>query len=293
MNAYGTVPSLSTLTPQQTDFMACGYDRIGEPLNLHEKGQRWFCEIYAAHVEKCARRGVVLGATRWLTELFHRSVKHTIVVDSSALMLEHLCANISDAHNDATSFRSIQCVHSDWISFARSIHDVDMVAGDNSLSFLEFPNAWADLCESLTAQMGCGARFFVRVLSAPPWHRQRTIKEIVADFVSRPSINYTEVRAALLFRSWNASTFSIRTEDAATEFDSSLSEFKTLFNRHPLSLDNDLTTISKYKGSGAIYYAPPLAEIMRLLARYFRIVAVHYGPYGMSHYFPLIVAASR
>jgi hypothetical protein len=117
------------------------------------------------------------------------------------------------------------------------------------------------------------------------------IEELVAGFTRRTSINYTEVRAALLFAHWNPVTYAINTEEVLDSYESNRRLFAPLLKRCADGVDNDLLTVRKYKSSGAVYYAPPLGEVLSLMGSSFRIRSVHYGPYAMSQYFPLIVAS--
>jgi len=57
--------------------------------------------------------------------------------------------------------------------------------------------------------------------------------------------------------------------------------------------DNDLVAMEKYRGVNAIYYAPTLDRALEVIGDTFVIRSVHFGPYAMSEYFPLIIASRR
>jgi hypothetical protein len=272
------------------DFMADGYALIDEPLNLRADGQRWFTEIYGRRRE-VASAGLVLGATPWLAGLLARTCHHTVMVDVSKAMLEHAFRELSSR---STRKRApINAVQANWLQMPQRRDAIDIIVGDNAFSFLEYPNNWAQLRDVLSTITRHRGTLLLRVCSVPSSHRSMPLEELVAGFYRRDSLNYTEVRAALLFAHWNPGTFAIKTEEVLESFESNRRLFDPLLKRCADGVDNDLLTLRKYKRSGVVYYAPPLADILSLMGRSFRISSVNYGPYAMSQYFPLIVASKR
>lgn len=275
----------SAVTPLLTnnDYMHSSYARIGEPLNLHGRGQSWWKKLYDAE-PPIAGRGLILGGTPWLASHLAARLDKVYVVDVSAPMVSML--------TDGASARMSRLVplQGDWRVLPPMCDGLDVVAGDNSFSFMPYPCGWNDLCAHLSARMRPGARLMMRVCSVPHDHRTEEPAEIVRRFSRKDSINYTELRATLLFAEWDRSTYSIDTESALVSFERHQRHFQPLFEKFPLPPDNDLLTLAKYRGSGAVYYAPPLDEILALLARSFYVTSVAFGPYGMANYFPLITA---
>jgi SAM-dependent methyltransferase len=268
------------------DFMSAGWHLIGEPLNLHEAGQRWFADVCGATQPDRDSLGIVLGATAWMGSLLRGMHREVALVDMSQAMLAMARAELG-AEAAPTG---VEFVQGHWQHLPAWRAVAGTVLGDNSFSFLEFPDGWTRLADQLADRMHPGARLFIRVLSMPVQHRAATVGEIVEQFVARESINFTEVRAALLFAHWRQSGYRIDTEEVLRTFESHAAAFAPLLDRCPPGQANDLVTVTKYRGSGAVYYAPPLDEILHALRLRFRIKGVHFGPYAMAEYFPLVVA---
>lgn len=265
------------------EFMVRGYDLIQEPLNLWESGRRWFSEVCALDSGEAGRHGLVLGATPWLGALLARTHRHVTLIDGSDTMLENARRALAPSV-DATYVRS------SWQSLPAADALYDTVLSDNGFSYLPFPDGWVHLCHELASRMRPGGRLAARILSVPIRHRSETVDEIVARFAAQERINYTEVRAALLFSHWRETTFSIDTERVLRTYDDHAAAFETLLDRCAEGEPNDLVTIEKYRGAGAVYYAPPLDEWLGIIRRRFRVDGVHFGPYAMSEYFPLVSA---
>jgi SAM-dependent methyltransferase len=273
------------------DFMHTGYAFIKEPLNLWQAGQKWLTGIYEQERDRTRQGALVLGATPWLAKLLCRNYRRVVLVDVNEAMLRLSGQELSE--DPAASDAKIEFVQADWTAMPLFPEPFSMVIGDNSFTFLPFAEVWNYLCEELDARMCCGAKLLIRVLSVPAGHRSISADEIVERFIAYDSINYTEVRANLLFSQWDEGTYAISTERALAEFEANQASFQRLFARFPILPDNDLITVTKYRGSGMIYYAPPLPEVLKLIERTFRVTSVHFGPYAMSQYFPLLVASKE
>jgi hypothetical protein len=268
-----------------TDFMSNAYARIGEPLNLQVGGQKWFRSVRNSQKIEQNSASLLLGATPWLTRLLSRKHQRVFVVDSSSQMLTMLQKTVSGLERRT----HVETIHSNWLHLPHFPERICLVVGDNAFSFLPFPGGWNDLCNKLAARMQPNAILMIRVLSVPAWHVASSVEDIVSDYLSKSYVNYTEVRARLLFSHWDGRNSSIDTEAVLGTFESNRSVFEGLFRRFPMP-DNDLITVAKYKDTGAVYYAPRLEEIIQVLGERFRVTQIHFGPYVLSSYFPLIVA---
>jgi hypothetical protein len=184
---------------------------------------------------------------------------------------------------------TIQLIRGEWRSLPSLCEAVSVAAGDNAFSYMPYPEGWVGLRDHLADRMAPGATLIVRMWSVPASHRPESIASVVARFMARSAINYTEVRTALLYAHRDGETYSIDTEKVLAECLEHYGDFAPLFRRWPLAPGNDFVTIAKYRNAGAVYYAPPLPEIIGVLGERFTISAVHFGPYEMSQYFPLIV----
>lgn len=273
------------------DYMHTSYAFIKEPLNLCQAGQKWLNAIYEQEHGRTRRDALLLGATPWLAQLLSRDYRHVVLVDVNEAMLQLARQELSQG--PAAAEANLEFVHADWCAMPLFPELFGIVIGDNSFSFLPFPGVWNQLCDELDARTCSGAKLLFRLLSVPAGHRPSSSDEIVERFLARNSINYTEVRANLLFSQWDEGTYAISVERALAEFEANQASFQRLFARFPILPDNDLITMSKYRGSQVQYFAPPLPEILKLLARKFRVTSVHFGPYAMSQYFPLLVACKE
>lgn len=286
-----------------TDFMRRAYELNGEPLRLLQAGQQWFGRILSN--EYCAQphsNALVLGATPWLTRALYETAERTRVVDTSVPMLamceswvrhaEAVEPKQPDATDDGSSPNEVAFVHGDWLALPPSGRNLDLVAGDNSFSFLRYPGEWDEMLDILSERMTERSVLFARLLSVPATHRRLCPAEIVKEArAGSTPVNFTAVRVALLFAHWDPIGYAIRPEEALVTFEEHRREFDPLISDVLNPAHNDLLSIEKYRDSGATYFAPPLAEAIARFERRLHVRAVHFGPYEMSQYFPLIVAS--
>jgi SAM-dependent methyltransferase len=272
------------------NFMVRFYSLIAEPLNLLSDGQRWFREIYKHEVKDAGARTLVLGATSWLAELAMHDAQRVLVVDMSPVMLKGAQA---DVHRTSNGKANVEFIEANWKRMPESCGELSVVLGDNSLAFLAFPDEWSHMVNDLADRMIPGATLMFRTLSPPRWHRPLSCDEIVAKYLGGQSINYTAVRAELLFAQWDRATYTIDTERALDMYETNRTKFEVLFKRFQSPPENDLAAVEKYRGAGAVYHAPPLDELLSVMRKNFRVAQVCFGPYPISDYFPLFVAYRR
>jgi len=271
------------------DYMVAGFELVGEPLNLRAEGQPWYARIVDQDGVSHGSMGLVLGSTPWMGILLRRSHNHVIMADVSKAMLLKAAISMGTRTQD----QEIDFVEANWLNLPQFNGTISTVLADNSLSFLSFPDEWAQLLDDLADRMDPQGRMFARYLCMPSTHRKKTVDNIIDGFVMRDTVNYTEVRTALLYAHWNEKTYGLETENALRAFEVHRSKFDRLFTKSPITAENDLLTITKYRDSGAVFYAPPLTAILDVVAVRFKVIGVHFGPYCMSEYFPLIVASRR
>lgn len=272
---------------QNVDFLSQGFELIGEPLNLLENGQEWFKTIYKNQSGVKGSLGLVLGATAWMGRLLRGTCKRVVLVDRSAAMLEMAQRAVLRATTPGQPM-DLQFVQGDWLHLPDLSEPISIAVGDNAFLFLRYPDDWVTFCNGLADRMHPGAKFITRIPSIPQHYEPAAVEEIVCRFMKGNSINYTAVRTTLLFAHWNKLTYAIDTEQALATFEANWEQFDVLYQKFP-STPDDLLTIKKYKDSGAVYYAPPLDNILQVLRARFRVVEIHFGQYPMADYFPLIV----
>ena len=273
------------------DYMRNTYSAIREPLNLETQGQAWWRQIHSGECHG-SKSGLVLGGTPWLASELSRKLRSVMVVDASRAMVDMVANELS--HLSVTASRTLQrirLIRGDWRSLPRICERLDVVVGDNSFNFMAYPGEWIALRNHLADRMKAGATLMVRAWSPPSSHRSESITTVVDRFVKRRTVNYPEVRAALLFAHWSAGGYSIDTEYVLAMCQRHYADFKPLFRKFPLAPGNDFVTMAKYRDAGAVYYAPPLPEIIAMFSERFHVKSVNFGPYPMSRYFPLIVAS--
>lgn len=273
---------------QNVDFLAQDFELIGEPLNLLEVGQEWFTNVYRSQPGMTGPRGIVLGATAWLGCLLCQTCERVVLVDRSDAMLEMAEGSVLRA-SIPEKRGSLQFMQGDWLSLPNLPGPVSIAVGDNAFLFLRYPDDWLSFCNELASRMHPGARLITRVPSVPPDYEPATVEEIIFRFIKGESINYTAVRTSLLFAHWDKLTYAINTEQVLKTFETNRQKFDALYRKFPVAGD-DLTTVEKYRDSSAIYYAPPLDNILQVLRTRFRVAEVHFGQYPMAEHFPLIVA---
>jgi hypothetical protein len=284
----GTAIEVRSTNLAADDFMAHGYELIGEPLNLHDSGRTWFRHAFECIEDVPNGRALVLGATPWLVDYFLCQKRRVLVADRSQLMLDSLATGLK-SQVPTSECLPLTC---DWIDLPDAVADLAVTVGDNSFSFLPFPTAWCDLCRFLSGRMLPGAVLAIRICSPPRRHRRRPTEALIDEFIHSGRHNWTALRAALLFACWNADRGTICTQEALATFDVHRSAFDNLLGRYG-DADNDLVTMEKYRGVNAIYYAPTLDRALEVIGDTFVIRSVHFGPYAMSEYFPLIIASRR
>jgi hypothetical protein len=271
-----------------SDFMSVGYGRIEEPLNLKSAGQAWLWTIlkhYRPHLT--GGRALILGAIPWLADKLSRSWEVVFVVDRSEAMLDML-------RSPQFSRRKVELIQCDWSHLPCQCSSLDLVIGDNSFSFLPYPAGWESLCANLSSRMSPGAVMLNRICSAPARHCiGASATHLTKWFIQNESVSCTALRAAILFACLDRSSSRIDTEAALEMFERDRATFERALSERGVGEVNDLVTMNKYRGTGASYYAPALGDALDLIARHFDVPGVHFGPYAMSEYFPLIVAECR
>jgi SAM-dependent methyltransferase len=270
------------------DFLSRDYSIIGEPLNLIDRGRDWFKRICCVDSRDMESSALVLGAIPWIGEHLRQYYKRVILVDVSPAMLE--MTRLQLEHLNFAPYGRVDLVQANWTALPDFHEPLSLVVGDNSLSFLQFPDAWLRLFDDLARRMRPGARLLTRMLAIPATHRPLSIDDIICRFAGETYINSTEVRTLLLLSHWNPATYEIQTEDALDTFERNRLLFQPLLDRFTSNADNDLVTVRKYRDTGAVYFAPPLENILDVLRTRFRPIEVHFGPYPLQQYFPLIVA---
>jgi len=283
---------LGSQDSRKVDFMLDGFELIKEPLNLEQTGIEWFTRIYMNHTKTQGHMGLVLGATPWMGHLLGQTQEHVFVIDRSAAMLKKMQRRRSSS-SDIDTMRTAHFIQGDWLELPQLAQPIDVVLADNAFSFLKYPDQWSLLCDEIADRMSHNASLITRVLSVPLQHCPLTVEEMIHDFLKqRGSRNYSALRASLLFNHWNEVTYAIDTEQVLATFEANRSQFDALYESLPLVPD-DLHTITKYRNTGAVYYAPPLDSVLQVFRARFRISEVHFGQYPLAEYFPVIVGVRK
>lgn len=275
---------------KNVNFMSHTYNVIGEPLNLLENGQKWFTTHYNKLIKKNNKKketALILGATPWLGKLCLNNHKRVYFTDMSKKMLRK-SMNIIDKQTEAVQF-----IQSDWLTLPRLDSPLDTVCADNSFAFLHFPQDWQKLLSYLAESMLKGNVLISRFFECPKKYHKDTVSKIIKDCINQKNINFTEVRARLMFAHLDEKTYGINMDQVVQTFEDNFIEFEALMKKYPNYEGNDLVTIRKYKDTGLILYSPSIADIVGLVSKWFNIKEISYGPYALSEYFPLLVAQRK
>lgn len=268
--------------------MSVGYDDIGEPLYLSQKQQAWFnsfCTV--APTGKSNAPAIILGATDWLVDAARADHDQVIVVDHSEVMLNRI-------REGRPSMEGITPVQMDWKAMTPECLGLaeiaTVVCGDNSFSYLEFPGEWRTVLSQLKRMSSRDARVALRFLAWPLQPAPRDFQGIVTRFERLPWLTSTVLRVALLFSCQDPATYRISTESAAQLYLSQAAELDGLLTHLPSKARADLSTMSKYIGAGADYFAPPIGQILEVVSEHFDVESINYGQYPLGEWFPLVVA---
>jgi SAM-dependent methyltransferase len=272
------------------DFISNGYAQVGEPLGLRAGARAWFAEIFERQSLPARSLALVLGATPWIGRMLRRALDHTTLVDINPKMLDTARAEISSSDDGAAG--TVELIEANWLALPALRAPVAIAVGDNSFSFVRHPEGWRQLCDALADRMHPGATLMARFLTLP-LRRPTTVAEIIEQSLGATAINYTAIRTAMLFAGANDDTFELHLARAVAMFDAHRADLAALCERCPSTPDNDLFAIERWRGSRAVFYAPPLAHVIEALGSRFRVRDIHFGLYDMAEYFPLIVATRK
>jgi SAM-dependent methyltransferase len=272
------------------NFVTERYAQIGEPLNLRGRSRAWFAEIFERQSLPARSLALVLGATPWIASMLRRALDHTTLVDINPGMLDTARAEISPSDDGAAG--TVELIEANWLALPALRAPIAIAVGDNSFSFVRHPEEWRLLCDALADRMHPGATLMARFLTLP-LGRPTTVAEIIEQSLGASDINYTALRTAMLFAGASDDTFELYPARAVEMFDAHRADLAALFERCPCTPDNDLFAIERWRESRAVLYAPPLAHVLDALGRRFRVRDIHFGPFDMAEYFPLVVATRR
>lgn len=284
--------SASTMEPQarRFDFVSNRYAQVGEPLNLRGSARVWFAQIFERQPLPSRSLALVLGATPWIARMLRGALDHTTLVDINPKMLDTARAEISSSDDGAAG--TVELIEANWLALPALRAPVAIAVGDNSFSFVRHPEEWRQLCNALADRMHPGATLMARFLILPPG-RPTTVAEIIEQSLGATDVNYTAMRTAMLFAGASDDTFELYPARAVEMFDAHRTDLAALFERCPCTPDNDFFAIERWRGSRAVLYAPPLAQVLDALGERFRVRDVHFGPFDMAEYFPLVVATRK
>ncbi len=271
------------------DFISNRYAQVGEPLSLRGSSRAWFAEIFQRQSLPARSLALVLGATPWIARMLRGALDHTTLVDINPKMLDTARAEMASSDDGAAG--TVELIEANWLALPALRAPIAIAVGDNSFSFVRHPEEWRQLCDALADRMHPGATLMARFLTLP-LGRPTTVAEIIEQSLGATHINYTALRTAMLFAGAGEDTFELYPARAVEMCDAHRADLGALFERCPCTPDNDFA-IERWRGSSAVFYAPPLAHVLDALGDRFRVRDIHFGPFDMAEYFPLIVATRK
>ena len=265
--------------------MADTYSQAEEPLNLLGASRAWFDSEYYGYRQSRKQAALILGATPWLANLCLGNHQHVHLMDLSRKML---------GFNKAESVNAANGIHHhcmNWVAISELEAVFDTVCGDNSFSFIP-KGHWQQFISDLSEKMRSGAMLISRFFSVPEIYSPLNRAELISHYRRHDSINFTEMRCRMMFTGLNIDEFEIDTGDVIDQYISNISEYQqvTASTKIEETLLND---VLKYRGTNIRLFVPKVSKIIEFLAPCFRLVKVSYGSYGMSEFFPLIIAMRR
>jgi hypothetical protein len=272
------------------DFVSKSYAQVGEPLNMRGSTRAWFAEIFQRQSLPARSLALVLGATPWIARMLRGALDHTTLVDINPKMLDTARAEISSSDDGAAG--TVELIEANWLALPALRAPIAIAVGDNSFSFVRYAEEWRQLCDALADRMHPGATLMARFLTLP-LGRPTTFAEIIEHSMGATHINYTALRTAMLFAGAGKDTFELYLARAVEMYDAHRADLDALFERCPCTPDNDFLAIERWRGSSAVFYAPPLAHVLDALGDRFRVRDIHFGPFDMTEYFPVIVATRK
>jgi hypothetical protein len=272
------------------DFVSERYAQVGEPLNLRGSARAWFAAIFERQALPARSLALVLGATPWIARMLRRAQDHTTLVDINPKMLDTARAEIPPSEDSAAG--TLELIEANWLALPALRAPIAIAIGDNSFSFLRYPEEWRQLCDALAERMHPGATLMARFLTLPIG-RPTTVEQIIEQTLGATDVNYTAMRTAMLFAGASDDTFELYLARAVEMFDAHRADLAALFERCPCTPDNDFFAIERWRESRGVLYAPPLAHVLDTLGHRFRVRDIHFGPFDMAQYFPLIVATRK
>src|SRR5688500_17518532 len=84
-----------------------------------------------------------------------------------------------DTPYEGVSLNKIVFMKGNWLALPPSVRGLDLVAGDNAFSFLQYPQGWDEMLDVLSDRMTEGSVLFARLLSVPANDRRLSPLEIV------------------------------------------------------------------------------------------------------------------
>jgi hypothetical protein len=267
------------------DFMADTYSQACEPLNLLGTNQAWFNNEYFRYNQGSKNAALILGATPWLTTLCLGNHQHVHLMDLSKKMLR---LN-KTASADAESRIHHHCMN--WMAISTLQHAFDTVCGDNSFAFIP-KECWKEFINDLSTKMSSGSVLISRFFSVPEIYTPMNRAEIIRHYRLHHKINFTEMRCRMMFTALNIDESEIDTQEAIDQYLGNISEYQRVTEDMKIE-ETLLNDVLKYKGTHIKLFVPRVSKIIELLSPCFQLIKVTYGSYGMSEFFPLIIAMRR
>ncbi|MES2627182.1 MAG: class I SAM-dependent methyltransferase [Pseudomonadota bacterium] len=276
---------MSTAQNNTADFMADTYSQACEPLNLVGASQAWFANEYHCHNQSSKKAALILGGTPWLTNLCMANHQDVHLMDMSKKMLEFTQTDSTHAESKIHH----HCMN--WTSISALESEFDTVCGDNSFAFIP-KECWQDFIHDLSTKMSTGSVLISRFFSVPDMYTPMSRADLIRHYRPHKKINFTEMRCRMMFTGLNIDDFEIDTNNVIDQYVANISEYQLVSEDTKIE-STLLNDVLKYKDTNIKLFVPRVNKITELLSPYFQLIKVTYGSYGMSDFFPLVIATRR
>jgi hypothetical protein len=178
-----------------------------------------------------------------------------------------------------------------WTAISSLEPVFDTVCGDNSFSFIP-KECWQEFIYDLAKKMSSGSVLISRFFSVPENYTPINRAELIQHYRVLDNINFTEMRCRMMFTALNIDEFEIDTRQVIDQYVGNISEYQLVSKVMKIE-ETLLNDVLKYRGTNIKLFVPKVSKIIELLSPCFRLLKVAYGSYGMSEFFPLIIAVRK
>lgn len=249
------------------------WSRIGSPLRpCHED-----VEIIRRSLAQGDDHYLLLGVTQELTRL----TDHMVAVDHNVAMIAALWRGNSPGCN---------IVHGDWMHLPFAAYTFAAVVGDGCLCPLAYPLQYEQLLAQLQLVLKPGGKALLRLFSAPD-ESETCVAVCDAALAGKiAGFHAFKWRLAMALVAENGDP-NVAVDQIYATFARLLPDRQRLAAASGWSME-DIATIDVYRGSGAVYSFPTLAQLRQVIPQGLREAGMVQGSYELAERCPTLILES-